>query len=198
MNKLTVKILHDTDPESPREWDQLGIMVGFHRRYDIGDNDPGSLLDGVTIDSDDYQGWDEMEADLRRRGALCILPLFLYDHSGTSISTRTFAGRAHHASWDSGRVGFIFTTRKRMIEVLGKKILTAKTRQRVGDILEAEVKEYDQYMTGDVFGYIIEDEHGNQVNSCWGYYGFKSVKEDAASELAWFVENELDVDYSNA
>ncbi len=197
MNKLTVKIVHDIDPQNPREWDQLGIMAGFHGKYNIGDNDPGLMLDDGTIDSDDYPGWDEMEADLRRRGALCIKTLYLYDHSGTSLSTRSFAGRAHHASWDSGRVGFIFTTRKRIQEALGKSRLTSKTRQRVEYLLDAEVKEYDQFMTGDVFGYIIEDGHGNDVDSCWGFYGFKVVKQEAADQLRWFVENELDLDYSN-
>ena len=198
MNKLTIKIMHDNHIESPRgEWDHLGIMAGFHPRYNLGDKDPGLLLDGGTIGSDDYDGWDEMEADLRRRGALCIRPLHLYDHSNITISIRSFAGRAHHAAWDSGRVGFIFTTRERMVEALGKNRLTAKTRKRVEDLLEAEVEEYDQYLTGDVYGYIIEDGHGNQVDSCWGLYGFKIVKQEATDQLRWFVENELDVDNSN-
>ncbi len=195
MNKLTVKIVHDTEPQSPREWDHLGIMAGFHKRYLVGDKDPGTLLDDGMIFSDDYDGWDAMEADLRRRGALCIQPLFLYDHSGTSISIRSFSGRAQHAEWDSGRVGFIFTTRERMQEFLGKKILTAKTRQRVDDILKAEVEEYDQYITGDVYGYIIEDETGDVVDTSFGIFGFKVVKQEAARELAWFVENKMDVTY---
>jgi len=196
MNELTVKIMHDEDPESPRGWDNLGVMAGFHGRYNLGDNDPGLMLDGSSINLGDYDGWDEMEADLRRRGALCIQPLFLYDHSGITISTRSFAGRAHHASWDSGRVGFIFTTRKRMTEYLGKNRLTAKTRKRVEEILEAEVEEYDQYLRGDVYGYIIEDNAGNQVDSCWGFYGYDIVKQEAASQIMWYVENELDVSYA--
>ncbi len=195
MNKLTVKIMHDIDPESPREWDQLGVIAGFHRRYNIGDNDPAALLDGGTISSDDYDGWDEMEADLRRRGAVCIKPLYLYDHGGTSISTRSFAGRSLHAEWDSGRVGFVFTTRDRMQGTLGKARLTAYTRQRVVEILEAEVEEYDQYMRGDVYGYVIEDGSGNHVDSCWGFYGFKTVRQEASDQLRWYVKNELDVMY---
>jgi hypothetical protein len=197
MNKLTVKIVHDPDPQNPREWDQLGIIAGFHRRYNIGDSDPGVLLDGGTISANDYDGWDEMEADLRQRGALCIMPLFLYDHGGTSLSISGFAGRAQHADWDSGRVGFTFTTRKRMGEFLGETRLTSKTRERVENALKGEVKEYDQYMTGDVYGYIIEDETGDVVDTSWSIYGFKVVKQEAARELAWFVENKLDLDYSN-
>ncbi len=195
MNKLTVKIMHDTDPQSPREWDHYGIMAGFHSRYDIGDNDPAALLDGGYLNRKDYTGWDEMHADLRRRGALCIRPLFLYDHGGTRISTKSFAGRAHHASWDSGQIGFIFTTRKNIEKMQGWKRLTKERRAKIQGYLEAEVEEYDQFMTGDVYGYIIEDGHGNNINSCWGYYGFKIAKQEAAIELAWHIENELDVTY---
>lgn len=37
VNGYTVRIRHDDDPESPREWDNLGTMVCHHRRYDLGD-----------------------------------------------------------------------------------------------------------------------------------------------------------------
>ncbi len=192
MNKLTVKIVHDTDPLNPREWDQYGIMACFHGRYNIGDSDPAALLDGGYINQEDYDGWNEMEADLRRRGALCIKPLYLYDHSGTSLSTQSFAGRAQHADWDSGRIGFIFTTRKNVEKMQGWKRLTKERLAKIQGYLESEVKEYDQFMTGDVYGYVIEDGAGNHIDSCWGYYGFEVVKQEAASQLAWYVENELD------
>ena len=39
-----------------------------------------------------------------------ILPLNLYDHSGLSMSVSSFIGRAQHAEWDSGQVGWIYAT----------------------------------------------------------------------------------------
>lgn len=33
----TLKIVHDEDVESPREWDNIGKMVCFHNRYSLGD-----------------------------------------------------------------------------------------------------------------------------------------------------------------
>ena len=32
-----IKLVHDHDAESPREWDNLGSMVCAHRRYRLGD-----------------------------------------------------------------------------------------------------------------------------------------------------------------
>lgn len=41
----TIKIYHDEDAESPRDWDNLGEMVCFHRRYNLGDcNHKGAKL----------------------------------------------------------------------------------------------------------------------------------------------------------
>jgi len=37
---LTINIVPDSDPESPREWDNLGTMVCWHNRYRLGDDQP--------------------------------------------------------------------------------------------------------------------------------------------------------------
>ena len=42
--------------------------------------------------------------------------------------------------------------------------------------MEGEVKEYDQYLTGDVWGFIIEDDDGNELDSHWGFFGFDDCK----------------------
>jgi len=38
MKKLKLEIEQDSSPESPRTWDNLGTMVCFHKRYDLGDD----------------------------------------------------------------------------------------------------------------------------------------------------------------
>ena len=47
-----------------------------------------------------------------------ILPLYLYDHSGLAMSTGSFLGRALHAEWDSGQVGFIYMDKNTALENL--------------------------------------------------------------------------------
>ena len=34
----TIKIYHDPDAESPREWSNLGTLICWHRRYRLGDS----------------------------------------------------------------------------------------------------------------------------------------------------------------
>jgi hypothetical protein len=49
--------------------------------------------------------------------------------------------------------------------------------------LIGEVKTYDDYLTGNVYGYKVIDEQGNEEDSCWGYYGEDSIKEEFKNEL---------------
>jgi hypothetical protein len=157
MNRL--KLVHDSSPETPRTWDNLGTMVCFHNRYDLGDNH--------NYNSDDYNNWEEMKKAIQKEeNTAVILPLYLYDHSGISISTGAFSCR-----WDSGQIGFIFISKEKAIQEFGGKIVTAKLKERLVRILEGEVETYDQYVRGEVYGFQIVDEYDDIVDSCYGFYG---------------------------
>lgn len=36
--KMILRIVQDVDTESPREWDNLGTMICWHSRYNLGDD----------------------------------------------------------------------------------------------------------------------------------------------------------------
>jgi hypothetical protein len=157
MNRL--KVVHDSSADSPRSWDNLGKMICFHNRYDLGDKH--------NYSADDYNGWEEMkQAIIKEENTAVILPLYMYDHSGISISTSPFSCR-----WDSGQIGFILISKKKALEEFGGKIVTAKLKERLEKILEGEVETYDQYVRGEVYGFQIVDEDDNHIDSCCGFYG---------------------------
>jgi len=103
---------------------------------------------------------------------LIILPLYLYDHSGITISTKPFS-----CPWDSGQVGFIYVEKKKVKEEWGWKRLTPDRIKKIERFLKAEVEVYDQYLRGDVYGFECEYkypfslEHEDFFDSCWGFYG---------------------------
>lgn len=100
------------------------------------------------------------------------LPLYLYDHSGITMSTSRFS-----CGWDSGCVGVIVCDE----ETIQREF--AGDRDKALKALEAEVAVYDQYLTGDVWGFIAEErevdedsylddnEGWEETDSCWGFYG---------------------------
>jgi hypothetical protein len=149
---------HENYPENPREWDNFSTMVCFHRKYNLGDKH--------TYNHNDYNGWDEMEKDIiKNENVGVILPLYLYDHSGITISTTPF-----HCGWDSGQIGFIYVSRKTIFEnIRGYKILTKKLKGIVTERLLNELKCYDQYLQNEVYSFeIVKDDE--RVEYCGGYY----------------------------
>lgn len=186
--KFNYRIEQDTDPQNPRtDFDQIGTMVCWHRRYNLGDEQPKQSIEEWLYDLADYKTdeydlkeWPSIDQILKRIGKNhVILPLYLYDHSGITISTSPFSCR-----WDSGKVGFIFIDAE-----TGRKNWGRNWRKKAEAMLEAEVEEYDQYLTGEVYGYVVEeievDEEGNEevidshYDSCWGYYGHEYCENEA-------------------
>ncbi len=166
-----LEIYSDSQPESPRSWDNMGTMLCFHRRYSLGDKQETNF----PIKTDMFSGWDEMEKFIvRNYDVAVILPLYMYDHSGITIKTTPFDCR-----WDSSRIGFIYATRKAIRESYGVKLVTKKVRERAEKHLLGEVETYDQFVTGDVYGFKLKtvsvladgNEEGEEEHSCWGFYG---------------------------
>ena len=159
---FTLRIVRDEEPVNPRlDDDNLGRMICFHKRYNLGDEH--------NIDASDFNDWDDIAAHLTQaHDAAVILPLFLYDHSGISLQTSPF-----NCPWDSGQIGFIYMSRTTVRnEAPGHpKTLSKAAKAWATQCLLAEVQRYDQYLTGDVWGYVIEDSASHEVESCWGFYG---------------------------
>lgn len=99
-----------------------------------------------------------------------IMPLYLLDHSGLRISTGNFL-HVDPGGWDSGQVGWIYVTNERIKKEFNFKEITEEVRLTVRNILKGEVSEYDDFLSGNVWGYVIEDEFEDEIDSCWGFYG---------------------------
>jgi hypothetical protein len=173
MKKYELKIERDEDPMNPRtEWDNLGTMVCFHNRYDLGDK--------TDYRTEDYNSWDELKQGiLENEGEVVILPLYLYDHSGITISTSSFSCR-----WDSGQIGFIFVSKHTI-----KKEGIDETK--VIEYLKGEVETYDKYLTGENYRYTIYEietcslghEHKNVVECCGSYLSEEECESEGQSVL---------------
>jgi len=174
-----VKIVYDNDADDPRSWDNLGKMVCFHKRYKLGDKH--------HFNSDDYDGWEDMKEHIIILEDVCvILPLYLYDHSGITISTTPFNDR-----WDSGQVGWIYATKQDVRKEHGTQYISETTKNKMENLIKGEVEMYDKYITGQVYMYKIYkvetcslgDEHLKFVDSCSGYYDIEDCKIEAINYI---------------
>ena len=164
---INFKVEQDQDPESPREWDNLGTMVCSHRRYELGDD---------QFNPDDYEGWDELKKELvENLNAVVVLPLYLYDHSGITMYTDGDTAYRQHEAWDAGQVGFIYVSEEDVIKEYGSK--SKKNLALAEKVLKAEIETYDQYLRGDIWCVTVEDEDGEVIDSLCGLYGDEAVEE---------------------
>jgi hypothetical protein len=157
-----LRIYYDEHAESPRMWDNLGTMVCFHDRYDLGDKHG-------------FENADEVVEYLEETGAL-FLPLFLYEHGGITMKTSGF-----NDPWDSGQVGVIYVEKEKVRQEYNIKNITKKCRDIVRGRLMGEVEEYDRYIRGDVYGFVDVEVKECEccgakseitVDSCSGFYGW--------------------------
>ena len=155
----TFELHPDNYPENPRtEWDNVGTMVCWNHRHNLGDIKP-SLLPIAYLNT-------------LPKGSV-VMPLYLYDHSGITMSTTPFS-----CPWDSGRVGFIYMTPEKIRENFGINRITKKIREKCEAVMISEVETYDAYISGDVWIIVEEDENGEVVESTGGFYGFDEAKKE--------------------
>ena len=155
-NGNTLSIYQDMSAESPREWDNICKMICFHTRYNIGDKH--------DIDHGDYNSWEEMQEENFGDDAI-IMPIYAYTKGGINLATTPFS-----CPWDSGRVGFAVVTKQDIIDSYGEyndaNVASAKR------CIESELETYNDYLSGECYGFILKDSEGEEIDSCFGFYGY--------------------------
>jgi hypothetical protein len=168
-----IQIEQETDVESPRvSAEPLGTFAMIHGNYGFGD-------DGHGVDFSSYQSWDEVRAAIRRENDIAvILPVYMLDHSGITISTSSFS-----CKWDSGQIGFTFVTKAEAREMYGWKAITKARSALLKSYLEEGIKELDSWVRGEVYWFKVEG-----IDSCGGFYGDDHRK----SGLLDYAESAID------
>lgn len=155
-----------------------GLVGKIVYETDLQPYDGDTVCQIAYLESSRYclgtEGVSEYEMDSIRDGiadgTLVGLPVFAYVHGGATIRTGPYG-----CPWDSGQSGFAYCTKERAIDECGSV-------EKALEVIKAEVRIFDNYLTGEVFGWVLEDENGDTIDSCWGFYG-TDEKDYMVSEL---------------
>mgnify|MGYP003407728788 FL=1 len=180
--KYKLEIFDDLNPCSPREFDNLGTMVCFHRRYDLGDE--------TELKSSDFSSWEELENYLyKEENALIAIPVFMYDHSGLWINTTGFS-----CPWDSGQVGYIYISKEKVRREYSCKRISKKLKEMIREMLCSEVDLYNDYLSGNVYGFTLTDkENAEEIDSSCGFYGTDYIENGIFDYVSsYFTKTELE------
>lgn len=162
-NGRKIEIHQDEDPMDVRkEFDNLGKMLCFHSRYNLGDEHSFNVDETKEIYNDENN---------------IALPLFVYEHGGITMNTKGF-----ECPWDSGQVGIIFVTKEDVRKEYKWKRISKSRLASIYSYLKNEIETYDDYISGNVYGYTTDDD------SCWGFYGYNHEE----SGLLEYARNAID------
>lgn len=184
----------DQSPSNPREDDNMGVMVCWHSRYTLGDKQPTlspykwleEALNYTAKQADDMESRIRLECMKTNENTFrsiynhvmgefekenLVLPIYMYDHSGITISTSPFS-----CKWDSGQLGFIYVPHRSIQDEYG--VVDKESIAKATDVIQSEVQIYDAYLKGEVYGYVLDNG-----DSCWGFYSIDEAKESAEAEL---------------
>lgn len=178
VEKPRLVIKHDSDSDSPREWDNLGYFIIISSRMSSPDQPKGGdIYDIVKSSGDDAENQkdhiriikERIEDETKEGKVLAIYPVTKHEHGNVVFKL----GNAH--GFDDSNNGFYIVTEKSAKN-------TGVKRSQFEKIAQVELETYTQWCNGEVYGYELYNLNGELENSCYGFYSLSDIKNDLPEE----------------
>ena len=148
---LIIKIYQDEDYQSPEEWgDDSVFLVNYHHDFEVKKDE--------IITEDDVRDWYQGKK-IKQTKDYYIFMLSCLVHSGVWLSL-DYNFACDSGGWDTSHVGVVLVSKKE-----------AKTKTKARKLAETLIDEWNDNLSGNVYGYVIENEDEENLGSCWGFYG---------------------------
>jgi len=169
----------DSEHENPTEWSDWE-PISFSNRH-INYKEPGDV--GVKgIDSyGDVVATQRLQRKLDSNTAFI---LSYFEHGDSVWFLKGHGAPGTDCRWDGRRIAGILRWN-------GKARDIGKTLEEREENAKLFIESYTQWRNGDVWGYRIFDDNDEEIDSCWGYFGFSAAEQEAKSAMEHFQENEL-------
>ncbi len=111
-----------------------------------------------------------------------FFPVYAYIHSGVSLQLKRWFSCVPqgHNEFDVSFKGFALVKRQKGWSYSSKQAYK---------IAESVLNEWNDYLSGNVYGFMTKDKDDNDIDSCWGFYG-----DPEKSGLMEEAKNSIDCD----
>ena len=156
----------DNDTPSPRqEMDNIGHIVSWCDEAP-GDERPQCdyntwLIEFADLIMGEEQFYRKNQAIETIESKFIFLPVYAYKHGGIVLSLAEFS-----CKFDSGQIGWIYLAKEDL------KKHGMRDEAHAIKVLEGEIKTYNQYVSGEIIEWVLEDEDGNCIESLMGIYEY--------------------------
>ena len=141
----SVRIEQDELVENPFQYDDVFTLYSNHRYF----SPDKRKMEELFNEEGNLPTLEQLNSS---RSDYDHFRIYSYEHGMMTVSASPFS-----CPWDSGLLGIV-AVKKADVEDTEKAF-------------ENYVKTLDQLLQGDVYAYIIEDEMGEHVDACGGFYG---------------------------
>ena len=153
--------------DSPRvECDNLGTFITWMNMYESPDRNEYDTIEEFY----EYNDISESTCLIPGLAKMVIMPVYCMVHSEVRYSTKSFG-----CPWDSGFAGFIYVSYEDVKREYGCKYVTKRIIQKVRDVLQSEVKAYDQWVNDPSYEIVIYDKDSEVVDSLSGFYEIEDI-----------------------
>lgn len=167
LNGLSIKIYQDEDGVSPNEWgDDNLFLVGYHRDFSVAgpmEKERGETGKGRPLVTREETAACFAASYGQRPAWLMekyhVFALEAYIHGGVVLALAS-EGNFPDRQWDVSLLGAVFVAKSEW-----------KTRAKARAAALDLIKTWNDALSGNVYGFVVEDKKGMRVHSCWGFYG---------------------------
>lgn len=140
---FTIEIYQDDDAQSPAEWGDDNLFLAANHRDFYVKPPKDSTFESVI---DDYKKTHH------------VFSLEAYIHGGVVLAL-AHEGNFPDRQWDVSQLGAVFVAKSE-----------AKTRARARKLAQGLVREWNCYLSGEIYRYFVKDQEENEMFSCGGFY----------------------------
>jgi len=179
-----LQITRDESPQDPRENDNIWyIHIRNHRRYRFPEE--------LAI------SWDEWEETIQELIALeknfYVFSIDCYEHSSITFS---ISGTGTQCQFDTAKFVWVIAIPKsyngydikewnrstNRDNPEAKEVIV--TEEEANQIAIGEINEYNQYINGEVYQFVLFDNDGDTIDSCSGFHDINDIKDQLPKEWA--------------
>jgi len=165
-----INIYYDENCQTPDSWgDENVFLVNYHNDFYVKRDE--------IITEEEVKNWYAGEK-IEQQKDYHIFTLSMLSHSGIWLSLEN-SFPSDCGGWDTSHIGIVLVSKKE-----------ARTKKKAEKIARGLIEEWNDNLSGNVYGYIIEDL--NIVDdSCWGFYG-DIEKSGIIEEAKGIIDHEVE------
>lgn len=178
----------DMQNESPDDWGNEDVfLVGYHRDFTV--ERKNILSKDIAVDTyrvlrneQEITECDNPERVTELIHDYWIFGLEAYIHSGVRLAL-SYEGNFCDRRWDVSQLGLVLVRKKECR-------LSKTAIKRARGLIET----WNDYLSGNIYGFQVEDDTEDDIDSCWGFYGDwekSGILEHAKSAIDYEIKDRL-------